>query len=69
MISRKTREQWSSRIKYCIENQSGLTDWELGFIESLNSMRCFKDNELNMDLSLKQSYKLGEIYHRLEEGR
>lgn len=60
MISEKTKQKWNIRIDYCVEHQDELNDWELGFIESI----CLKDK----DLTIRESFKLGEIFHKLEEG-
>lgn len=44
-----------------MEYQDVLTDWELGFIESMDALL-----DENTDLSIRQSFKLGEIFKRVE---
>lgn len=56
IITESMREKWRERIDFLLDNQSALTDWELSFIESVDSVR---------DLTIKQSFKLGEIFNRV----
>jgi len=45
-----------------LEQQALLTDWELGFIEDMDRLLDKK-----IDLRIGQSFKLNEIYHKVEE--
>ena len=64
MITDTTKQKWRTRTDWLIEQQDKLTDWELGFIEKMDILL---DRE--MDLTLRQSFKLGEIFKRIDEGR
>lgn len=64
MISEQTRKKWIKRTNWLIEQQDKLNDWELGFIESVDGLL-----ETEKDLTLKQSYKLGEIFKRIDEAK
>lgn len=57
-ITDEMRDKWGHRIEFCISRQAKLTEWELGFIDSIKDLK---------DLSLKQSFKLGEVYRRLRD--
>lgn len=61
-ISNQTRRKWAKRVAFCWEQQDLLTDWELGFIEDMDRLI-----DSGTDLRLGQSYKLNEIYHKVEE--
>jgi len=50
------------KTNWLIDQQDKLNDWEIGFIESVDGLL-----ETGKDLTLKQSYKLGEIYKRIDE--
>ncbi len=63
MITDTTKQKWRTRTDWLIEQQDKLTDWELGFIEKMDILL---DRE--MDLTLRQSFKLGEIFKRIDEG-
>jgi hypothetical protein len=56
-ITDEMREKWRQRIAFLESEQGKLSDWELGFIDSIGGK----------DLSLKQSFKLGEIYRRVRD--
>lgn len=61
MISDETRKKWDDRI-YFLEMEVGpdqLNDWERNFVAHLEAIR--RDGR---DLSIKQSFKLNEIYYR-----
>ena len=62
MITDATRQKWRIRTDWLIEQQDKLTDWELGFIEKMDILL---DRE--MDLTIGQSFKLGEIFKRIDE--
>ncbi len=61
-ISNQTRRKWAKRIAFCWDQQDLLTGWEIGFIESID-----KQMDEENDLTLRQSFKLGEIFKRVEE--
>ena len=60
MISDDTRRKWSSRIRVLLTRQDELSDWELGFIESISDRR---DN--GEDLTFNQSLKLNQIFNKI----
>lgn len=60
-ISNQTRRKWAKRAAFCLEYQDLLTDWELGFVESMDTLLDKK-----IDLSIGRSFKLGEIFKRVE---
>jgi len=62
MISIETRQKWMKRIGYCQDHYEHMTDWEMGFIDSV-------DEQMSRGkiLSGKQSRVLGRIFHRIEE--
>lgn len=57
-ITDEMRQKWNERIEFCIDNQGKLSDWEREFIDSIYGKN---------DLSIKQSFKLGEIYRRIRD--
>ena len=63
MITEATRHKWRTRTDWLIEQQDKLTDWELGFIESMDIKL-----DSGIDLSFRESIKLGEIFKRIDEG-
>ncbi len=66
MISEERKERWTARIEYCIKYEDRLNGWELVFMHSIRDRWC----TFCMELTLKQSYKLNDIYYKLikEEG-
>ena len=62
MITDATRHKWRIRTDWLIEQQDKLTDWELGFIEKMDILL-----DRGMDLTIGQSFKLGEIFKRIDE--
>jgi hypothetical protein len=62
MISDDTRSRWDSRIALCVKYYEKLNDWEMGFIDSVQVWRA-----QGTDLSFKQSSKLADIFHALED--
>lgn len=57
-ITDEMREKWKKRIDF-LKNKPGLlSEWELSFVDSIDKGK---------DLSLKQSFKLGEIYRRIRD--
>lgn len=61
MISEETRQKWDDKINYCIENQDHLSDWELGFIDSVSSRR-----DRGEDLTWGQSIKLNQVFAKVD---
>ncbi len=62
-VSKQQRRKWDRQLAFINENGPGeLNDWEVGFIQSLSEQREKAD-----DLSLKQSFKLKQIFKALEE--
>ena len=62
-VSKQQRRKWDRQLAFINENgPSELNDWEVGFIQSLSEQREKED-----DLSLKQSFKLKQIFKALEE--
>ena len=62
MLTDATRQKWRIRTDWLIEQQDKLTDWELGFIEKMDILL-----DRGMDLTIGQSFKLGEIFKRIDE--
>ncbi len=62
MLTDATRHKWRIRTDWLIEQQDKLTDWELGFIEKMDILL-----DRGMDLTIGQSFKLGEIFKRIDE--
>ena len=62
-ISGQTKRRWAKRVEYLIENQDGLTDWEIGFVESME-----RRLGAGLDLTFGQSIKLGEVFKKIDEG-
>ena len=56
-ITDEMRTKWKYQITFLEEKQTNLSDWELGFLDSISGK----------DLSLKQSFKLGEIFRRIRD--
>ena len=61
-VTDQTRRKWIKRVAFCLKYQDILSDWELGFLESIIN----RLSDEKVDLSLKQSFKLGEIFKRVE---
>jgi hypothetical protein len=57
-----TMEKWKRYATFCAKHSDKLNDWEIGFIDDIVEML-----EMNppRELSIKRSFKLGEIYHKL----
>ncbi len=51
---------WSKQLDYCIEKQEKLSDWEIDFMSSI-----YKDFNEKRELSIRQSFKLNEIYNKI----
>jgi len=62
MISDTTRHKWRIRTDYLIDRDDKLNDWELGFIENMDRIL-----DRGGDLSIAQSFKLGEIFKRIDK--
>ena len=65
MISDVTRDKWRTKINTILEAYNDqvfhLNDWELDFMETMQSSII----EQNNDLSWKQSQALNKIYKRI----
>lgn len=65
MISDETRKKWKTKIETVMKAaevcQIELTDWEVDFMETMQSSII----EQNKDLSWKQSQILNKIYGRI----
>ena len=63
LVSPETRQKWHQRIEYLLEaGEDRLTDWEAAFVQDVE-----KQLADGRDLSLRQSSKLNQIYHVMEE--
>jgi hypothetical protein len=62
MITQEMRDKWTRHIAFCKKHTNKLDEWSLGFIDSIDKLISEKK-----DLTIKQSFKLGEIYHKIEE--
>lgn len=60
-VSEETRARWRRRLDFILENSHLLSDWEEGFIDSVELWLS-----RGVDLTMKQSSKLSEIYHEVE---
>lgn len=63
-ISEKTRAEWDRRIRFLelIAGPKRLNDWEWDFVSHMEALRNY-----GFDLSLRQSFKLGQMFHKFEE--
>ena len=61
-ISPETRNRWNERIEFCSLHDFLLTEWECGFLDSLD-----ESLSTGKDLSHKQSKVLSKIFHKIEE--
>ncbi|MBA7543945.1 hypothetical protein ES705_36289 [subsurface metagenome] len=64
MISERKRKEWNSRIRFLelVVGPEKLNEWEWNFVTHMEAIRM---NE--WDLTIKQSFKLGQIFHKYEE--
>jgi hypothetical protein len=63
-LSEARKKHWRKQLDYLVENgMERMSEWEQGFIDDLSIRFEGKDVDLNM----KQSFKLGEIYARVVE--
>lgn len=61
MVNEKISSKWRPRAKYCSKHSSELNDWEQAFVDDIIAKL-----DRNEELTIKQSFKLGEIFHRIE---
>jgi hypothetical protein len=61
MISDATRDRWRRRVDFLVEHQERLGEWESQFVDSM-SIKVENDQTL----TLRESRKLAEVYHRIE---
>ena len=59
-VTEEMRVKWDERIRILLTREKDLTDWELGFIESLQTRRNY-----DKDLTFNQSSKLNEIFNMI----
>jgi hypothetical protein len=65
IVSDETRKRWRERLEYLLETNEGeLSEWEEGFVQDIE-----RRMESGKDLSLAQSSKLNQIFHKVEEAR
>ena len=65
LVSEETRKRWIERLDYLLETTAGeLSEWEEGFVQDIE-----KRMESGKDLTLAQSSKLNQIFHKIEEAR
>ncbi len=62
VVTDEMRERWRSRVAYCRRHVDLLSAWELDFVDSLDAQL-----DAGHDLSFKQSSKLAEVYHGVED--
>ena len=62
MISAEQKKKWDHRIEYLKNRTEYLSDWELSFVDSIDSCRSAQE-----DLTFNQVHKLYEIYHKVNE--
>jgi hypothetical protein len=66
LVSAKTRQMWYDRTEFLMDHLAddriALTEWEMTFIQDIE-----KRLSEEKDLTLSQSSKLNEIFHRIEE--
>ncbi len=61
-MDRSWHDKWKRQIEFLEEYGKHLNQWEIGFIASLS--RWLSEDK---DLTMKQSFKLGKIFHRIQE--
>ncbi len=61
-VTADMRKRWDHRIEFLLEYHKHMSDWEVEFVDSLSMHRSNGEN-----LSMKQSAKLTEVFHRIEE--
>jgi len=61
-ITPERRAKWDRQIHFLCEHSGYLNDWETGFVDSIELRRSE-----GKDLSIQQSFKLNEIFHRVEQ--
>jgi hypothetical protein len=63
LVSDETRAKWRQRIDFIAENGDGtLSEWEEGFVQDIERRIAS-----GKDLTLAQSAKLNEVFHKVEE--
>ena len=61
MNTEEYMEKWRKRTEFCKKHINELTEWEVGFIDSIDEWLS-----KNKSLSFKQSSTLNVIYHKVE---
>jgi hypothetical protein len=62
LVSEESRKRWRARVAFLLEHPEGLTDWEAAFAQDIE-----KQLSEGRDLTLPQSSKLNQIFHKVEE--
>ena len=63
LVSEETRKKWSDRLAFIMDSGSVLNEWEGDFMDSISQKLA--DGK---DLTLAQSSKLNQIFHKIEVG-
>jgi len=61
-VTDETRNKWDERIAFLFLHSEHTDDWETEFVDSMELIRS-----RGRDLTLRQSFKLGKIFHKVEE--
>lgn len=59
---KRWRKRWRERVDFILEYPDRLNDWEATFAQDIE-----KRLSENKDLTLSQSSKLNQIFHKMEE--
>ena len=62
LVSEAARKKWNERVAFVLEHPKGLTDWEAAFAQDIK-----KQLSEGRDLTLAQSSKLNQVFHKVEE--
>jgi hypothetical protein len=62
LVSEETKKRWNERIAFLLDHSDDLTEWESTFIQDIE--KRLADGKY---LTLAQSSKLNQIFHKVEE--
>jgi len=62
MTPEEYRARWHNRVDFCIAHTDKMSDWEVAFVDDMNTVL-----DRGRDLTLRQSFKLNEVYHKVQE--
>jgi hypothetical protein len=62
LVSEETRKKWAHYIEFLTAHPDWMTFWEMEFTKSIADWLSG-----GRDLTLNQSFKLGQVFHRVEE--